>query len=192
MQLYTSEIGQQVLRNAGHARSSGVEGQIEWLLPHWRTGAASVGPGGFVNRSIYTEYFDAACAACIGKRVPHTPASGLNITLKGRFQAGPHTLRQGGYTLLDAALSWHPAPRVEVRAWAHNLTNKTVRNYGFTFGGTPLAQLAAGRTAGGRWNSATKTSGEKPSAHAGTPSLRALPCLFCCPPWRSSTSARPC
>lgn len=168
MQRYTSEIGQQVLRNAGHARSSGVEGQIEWLLPHWRTGAASVGPGGFVNRSIYTEYFDAACAACIGKRVPHTPASGLNITLKGRFQAGQHTLRpqldlryvgahwfddantlrQGGYTLLDAALSWHPSPGVEVRAWAHNLTNKTVRNYGFTFGGTPLAQLAAGRTAG--------------------------------------------
>lgn len=169
VQLYTSEIGQQVLRNAGHARSSGVEGQIEWLLPHWRTGAASVGLGGFVNRSIYTEYFDAACAACIGKRVPHTPASGLNLTLKGRFQAGQHTLRpqldlryvgthwfddantlrQGGYTLLDAALSWHPSPGVEVRAWAHNLTNKTVRNYGFTLGGTPLAQLAAGRTAGG-------------------------------------------
>ena len=42
VQLYTSEIGQQVLRNAGHARSSGVEGQIEWLLPYWRTGAASV------------------------------------------------------------------------------------------------------------------------------------------------------
>lgn len=148
VQLYTSEIGQQVLRNVGHARSSGIEGQIEWLLPHGRTGAASVALGGFVNRSIYTEYFDAACAACIGKRVPHTPASGLNITLKGRFQVGPHTLRQGGYTLLDAALSWHPTPGVEVRAWAHNLTNKTVRNYGFTFGGTPLAQLAAGRTAG--------------------------------------------
>ena len=87
VQLYTSEIGQQVLRNAGHARSSGVEGQIEWLLPHWRTGAASVGLGGFVNRSIYTEYFDAACAACIGKRVPHTPASGLKTSRsRGAFR----------------------------------------------------------------------------------------------------------
>ena len=164
VQLYTSEIGQQVLRNVGHARSSGVEAQAQWALsPRWQLGA-----GGFVNRATYTAYYAAGCTACAGKRVPHTPRAGLNATLTGRFQAGRHvlrpqiaaryvgahwfddanTLRQGGYTLLDASLAWQPAPTVQVRAWVSNLTGKTVRNYGFTFGGLPLAQLAAGRAAG--------------------------------------------
>jgi len=166
IQLYGDDgFGMQTLRNMGDTRSIGVELNAEWDITRQWTLAA----GGYVNDAHFRRIDPAACAGCKGNDVPAAPRYGMTLTAKGNLLLGDtllrpqltvrrtgaqyfdnaNTLRQKAYTLVDAALAWHPTDAVELALYAHNLFDKTYRNYGFAFG--PLgnfAQIAPGRTVG--------------------------------------------
>jgi len=166
IQLYgDTGFGMQTLRNLGDTRSIGIELNAEWAISaHWTLAA-----GGYRNDAEFRRISAAACPGCNGHHVPAAPRYGLSVSAKGDLVLGAsrlrpqltlrrtgaqyfdnaNTLRQNAYTVLDAALAWHPGDTVELALYAHNLGDKTYRNYGFAFG--PLgnfAQIAPGREVG--------------------------------------------
>ncbi|QEI04993.1 TonB-dependent siderophore receptor [Pigmentiphaga aceris] len=168
VQLYRGDAaaGTQTLRNAGDSRSNGAEFDLEWdVNPVWTLGLA-----GFVNDASFRRYDDPAlCANCQGNDVPFAPSHGLSFSVKGsvptrlgmmrprltvrstgaQYFDTANTLRQGAYTVADASLAWRVQPNVELTVYAHNLTDRQYRTYGFA--GGPMgnfAQRATGRTLG--------------------------------------------
>lgn len=154
------------LRNVGDTRSTGVEFNAEWdLTRQWTLNA-----GGFVNEASFRRFVDSsACTGCKGNDVPMTPSHGLTLAVRGKVLVGDsvlrpqltvrrtgshyfdsgNTLRQGAYTLVDAAVAWSPKPDWELMLHAHNLTDRDYRSYGFSYGPTGnFAQVAPGRTLG--------------------------------------------
>ncbi|THF65007.1 TonB-dependent receptor [Pseudothauera nasutitermitis] len=167
VQLYgDGDMGYQTLRNVGDTRSVGVEFNAEWDITRQWTLAA----GGFVNDATFRRFIDSsACTGCQDNDVPMAPGYGLTLSAKGRLQVGEtllrpqltarrtgshyfdsaNTLRQDAYTLVDAALAWSPTRSLELMLYAHNLTDKAYRTYGFSYGATGnFAQVAPGRTVG--------------------------------------------
>lgn len=166
-QLYSRDVtAYQHLSNVGDTRSTGVEFSGEWdVTRHW-----TLGVSGFVNDASFRSYDDdLGCADCSGNDVPFAPRYGLTLSVKGNIptragslrpqiairRVGAHyfdianMLEQDAYTLVDAALAWQVHHRVEVALYAHNLTDRDYRTYGFS--GGPLgdfAQVAPGRTLG--------------------------------------------
>ncbi|RRD67614.1 TonB-dependent receptor [Comamonadaceae bacterium OH2310_COT-174] len=165
-QLYgDSQMGTQTLKNVGDTRSSGLELSAQWRAsPAWTLAAS-----GFVNQARFRRYSASSCQGCGRNRVPFTPSHGLSLSATGRVPLGQTTLRpqlrlrhtgahyfdsanalkQKAYTLVDATLAWSPSPQLELSLYAHNLTDKRYRSYGFAYG--PLgsfAQVAPGRSLG--------------------------------------------
>lgn len=55
----------------------------------------------------------------------------------------------GRLHLVDAAVAWNPTHNLELMLYAHNLTDKAYRTYGFSSGATGnFAQVAPRRTVG--------------------------------------------
>ncbi len=166
-QLYgDSNMGYQTLKNVGDTRSTGLEFSADWdATRDWTLGAT-----GFVSDAKFRRYTDSsACTDCNGNHVPLVPAHGLTLSAKGRVRLGDtvlrpriaarhvgahyfdtaNTLRQGGYTLIDAGVAWMPVRGLEVAFYVNNLADKDYRTYGFSYG--PMgnfAQVGTGRTMG--------------------------------------------
>jgi len=156
-------FGMQSLRNMGETRSTGVEFNTEWdVTQRW-----TVALGGYANNAHFRHIDPAACPDCAGNHVPAAPRYGITLAAGGNIPLGAtllrpqlhlrhtgaqyfdnaNTLRQKAYTVVDALLAWQPDNALEIALHAHNLFDKTYRNYGFAYG--PLgnfAQLAPGRT----------------------------------------------
>lgn len=158
--------GYQTLRNVGDTRSSGIEGDLALTLSRQWTLNASA----YVNHATFRRYDDPAyCPNCSGKDVPFAPPRGASLRLNGELMtaAGPlrpnigvrysgeqyfnaaNTLRQGGYTLIDAALAWQVRPHLELSLYGRNLGDNAYRSYGFSYGAMgDYAQVVRGRTVG--------------------------------------------
>ncbi|RKJ99455.1 TonB-dependent receptor [Alicycliphilus denitrificans] len=166
-QLYgDSNMGYQTLKNVGDTRSTGLEFSADWdATRDWTLGAT-----GFISDAKFRRYTDSsACTDCNGNHVPLVPAHGLTLSAKGRVRLGDtvlrpriaarhvgahyfdtaNTLRQGGYTLIDAGLAWMPVRGLEVAFYVNNLADKDYRTYGFSYGPMgSFAQVGTGRTMG--------------------------------------------
>jgi len=167
-QLYVSDqIGYQHLQNVGKTRSTGIEFDASWdVSPQWKLGLE-----GAYSRATFRSLDPGACAGCGGNRVPFSPAYQLTARVQGSFGTAAGTLRpvlavrrigaqyfdvanhlrQGAYTLVDAALAWRPRSEVEITAYVENLTDRRYRTYAFA-GGTlgDYAQADPGRIVGVR------------------------------------------
>ncbi|WP_343591741.1 TonB-dependent receptor [Paracidovorax wautersii] len=166
-QLYRgNDLGYQSLRNVGDTRSRGLELDARWRLNALWTLQASAA----LNKATFRRYDDpSACGACAGNDVPFAPHQLLTLGASGRFATAwgtlrptlsvrrtgaqyfdtANTLRQPGYTLVDASINWAIDSRWQVTAYVHNLTDKDYRVYGFSNAaiGT-MAQVALPRTVG--------------------------------------------
>lgn len=166
-QLYgDGDFGYQTLQNVGSTRSVGMEFNAEWDISRQWTLAA----GGFINDATFRSFADSStCTGCSGNNVPMAPKYSVTLSAKGNFLVGSqlirpqltvrrtgshyfdsaNALRQEAYTLVDAALAWSPTSNLELMLYAHNLTDKAYRTYGFSYGPTGnFAQVAPGRTVG--------------------------------------------
>ncbi|WP_226944633.1 TonB-dependent receptor [Pseudomonas sp. FME51] len=167
VQLYgDGDFGYQTLKNVGDTRSLGVEFNTEWDVSRQLTLSA----GGFINDATFRRFEDSStCTGCKDNDVPMAPRYGLTLSAKGNVPVGQtilrpqltvrrtgahyfdsaNTLRQSAYTLVDAGLAWSPTSNLELMLYAHNLTDKAYRSYGFSYGATGnFAQVAPGRTVG--------------------------------------------
>ncbi|SHI25637.1 TonB-dependent receptor [Pollutimonas bauzanensis] len=167
VQLYgDGDFGYQTLKNVGDTRSLGLEFNTEWDISRQWTLAA----GGFINDATFRRFIDSStCTACEDNDVPMAPRYGLTLSAKGNLRVGQNVLRpqltlrrtgshyfdsanmlrQDAYTLVDAAVAWSPTHNLELMLYAHNLTDKAYRTYGFSYGATGnFAQVAPGRTVG--------------------------------------------
>lgn len=166
-QLYRgNDLGYQTLRNVGDTRSRGLELDARWKLnAQWTLDASAA-----VNKATFRRYEDpASCAACTGNDVPFAPHQLLSLGVSGRFATGwgvlrptlsvrrtgsqyfdaANTLRQNGYTLVDLSLHWAIDSHWQITAYAHNLTDKKYRVYGFSNAAVgTMAQVALPRTVG--------------------------------------------
>jgi len=165
LQLYgDDDFGRQTLRNMGDSRSSGVEWNAEWdVTRQW-----ALATGGYVSHAQFRRIDQKACPDCEGHRIPTVPRYGLTLAVHGKLLLGDtlvrpqltlrrtgsqyfdnrNTLLQPAYTVLDMALAWHPHDSVELALYAHNLLDKTYRNYGYAGRTGARAQLAPGRIVG--------------------------------------------
>jgi pesticin/yersiniabactin receptor len=166
-QLYRgNDLGYQTLRNVGDTRSRGLELDARWKLNAQWTLDAAVG----LNKATFRRYEDpASCAACAGNDVPFAPHQLLSLGISGRFSTGwgvmrpvlsvrrtgaqyfdsANTLRQDGYTVVDLSVHWAISSHWQITAYAHNLTDKNYRVYGFSNAAVgTMAQVALPRTVG--------------------------------------------
>lgn len=166
-QLYRgNDLGYQSLRNVGDTRSRGLELDARWRLNgQWTLDASAA-----LNKASFRRYEDpSSCATCAGNDVPFAPRQLFTLGVSGRFATAwgtlrptlsarrtgaqyfdaANTLRQRGYTLMDASLNWAIDSRWQVTAYVHNLTDKNYRVYGFSnvAVGT-MAQVGLPRTMG--------------------------------------------
>ncbi|WP_153100881.1 TonB-dependent receptor [Paraburkholderia hayleyella] len=165
MQLYVGAVGAQTIRNAGHAYANGLEFNTGWrFLPGWSLGLDGTAAAAKFSR------FDAGNGISYGgNRVPFVPRYSFGAHLQGRIgtrygalrpgldvrSVGPqdfdvaNSLSQPSYTTVDVRLGWRPNSRIELTAYALNLTNRLYRTYAFTGGpGLAYAQINMGRTVG--------------------------------------------
>ena len=131
-----------------------------------------------VNKSQFRHYQDPTGASSndlSGNTLPYAPRSTANLAAEYRFELGngmaliPHvgvsyigktwfdeanTLEQGGYSLLDAGLSWQVNRNLSADFYVDNLGDKTYAVYAFD-AGAPIGtayQVGEGRLAGMRVN----------------------------------------
>lgn len=166
-QLYRGDsLGYQSLRNVGNTRSRGLELDARWEV----NTAWSVDASAQFNKATFRSYDDpSSCAACTGNDVPFAPSQSYALGVTGRIatawgtvrprvalrRTGAHyfdtanTLRQSGYTLVDASLNWAINSQWQFTAYVHNLTDKDYRVYGFSNAAVgSMAQVALPRTLG--------------------------------------------
>ncbi|MET0265712.1 MAG: TonB-dependent receptor [Duganella sp.] len=166
-QMYGGDAnGYQTLRNVGDTHSSGLEADLALTLaPRWQLNASA-----YLNHATFRRYNDPAyCPGCTGNDVPFAPPRGASVQLSGELDSpvGPlrpsvslryagaqyfnaaNTLRQGGFTVLDATLAWRVRPQLELSLYGRNLADKAYRTYGFSYGALgDFAQVERGRTVG--------------------------------------------
>lgn len=147
-QLYSvNSVGYQSLRNVGDTRSTGVELNADWDLSR----AWTLGLAGFVNDATFRRYADASCGGCQGNEVPFAPPHGITARMQGRLPSAigmlrpqlavrrvgtqyfdiANQLRQPAYTVVDATIAWRFRPGLEFALYAHDLTDRQYRTYGF-------------------------------------------------------------
>jgi len=165
LQLYgDDDFGHQTLRNMGDSRSAGVEFNVEWDMSRQWT----VSAGGQISHAQFRRIDAKACPDCHNHRIPTVPRHSLTLGAQGNLLWGHtllrpqlhvrhtgsqyfdnrNTLYQPELTVVDAALAWHPHDSVELALYAHNLLDKSYRNYGYAGRTGARAQLAPGRTFG--------------------------------------------
>ena len=166
-QLYVSDaIGYQHLENVGRLRSTGVELDLRWdVAERW-----TLGLDAYYNRAEFRSIDNPyGCPGCSGNKVPFSPSYGVTASVQARLDTAlgevspmlavrrtggqyfdiANDLRQDAYTLIDLSVAWRPRDEITVTAYAHNLTDRLYRTYGF--GSAALgdyAQVNAGRTVG--------------------------------------------
>jgi pesticin/yersiniabactin receptor len=152
-QIYVGPVGYQVIRNAGDARSYGLDLDINWQMTDAFTLTAGLNQGKseFVNAQdpMTNENYD-------GHNLPYAPET--SALLQGRYQfdqawvpaklalmAGVHyysdiyfnesnTLKQPGYQTWDVSFEMAFHNGLALRAFVDNLTDEIYRTSSFQFG----------------------------------------------------------
>ncbi len=154
VQGYSGPAGMQTLTNMGDARSTGIEVTAAAVL--FENHEVSI--GGMVNRSRFVS------GPYDGNTVAYAPAYSLRASWTGYFgdrgkwqpsvtlrHVGEHyfdednTLRQGSYTVIDAALAYETDFGVTASVYGSNLSGETYQVYANSYVG---AQLGAPREFG--------------------------------------------
>ncbi|NWC08219.1 TonB-dependent receptor [Pseudomonas agarici] len=152
--------GTQSLANIGKARSEGAQMSLDWRVDD----ATSIRLAGTVNRNrmldserqgnhlTYTPNRTLRVSAersfFFGNQLGELrPSVGLSYTGKHDFDVD-NQVAQGGYSLVDARLSWLPTPDVELALYGNNLGNKDYRTYSYLSAGNPFSQPGQGRELG--------------------------------------------
>jgi pesticin/yersiniabactin receptor len=166
-QIYVGPVGAQVLRNAGDARSYGMEASLR-VVP---TESWTIDLGATLGRSTFDDAHDPVTGASLdGKRVPYAPDQVYQAAvsyllpiepLKGDMLfrvAGSYvsrtyfdeanTLSQGGYALLDASIDLDLDHGISLSLFANNLTDEQYRTYSFESGGDVFSNYSDGRVFG--------------------------------------------
>ncbi|NIF29085.1 TonB-dependent receptor [Pantoea sp. Tr-811] len=173
-QLSVGPVEGQYLQNVGDARTRGASLTAKWQA----TEALRVKAGVAVNKSEFRHYQDPTGASSndlSGNILPYAPRSTANLAAEYAFELGngmaliPHvgvsyigktyfdeanTMVQGGYSLLDAGVSWQVNRNLSADFYVDNLADKTYAVYAFD-AGAPIGtayQVGEGRLAGVRLN----------------------------------------
>ncbi len=152
--------GTQSLANIGKARSEGAQMSLDWRVDD----ATSIRLAGTVNRNRMLD------SERQGNHLTYTPNRTLRVSAERSFffdnqlgelrpsvglsYTGKHyfdvdnQVAQGGYSLVDARLSWLPTPDVELALYGNNLGNKDYRTYSYLSAGNLFSQPGQGRELG--------------------------------------------
>lgn len=166
-QIYVGMIGQQFIRNAGEATSSGIELEGTWRATNrlTLTGNAAFG------RSEFTDFTDPYTGVSYdGNHVPYAPDvtahaniaymlsedilngtltvnGGVNYTSKVYFDESNST-GQDGVATVDTSLDFANASGFKAQLYVQNIANKSYKTSGFVNGPYELGTLGKGRTFG--------------------------------------------
>lgn len=166
-QIYVGPMGQQFIRNAGKATSTGIELEAAWRATDrlTLTGNAALG------RSRFTDFVDPYTSVSYnGNRLPYAPdaAAHLNaayrladdlyggtLTLNGAVNAYSKTYfdeansaGQKGYATFDASLDFAGADGLSARLYVQNIADKSYKTSGYMYGTDEVGTLGKGRTFG--------------------------------------------
>ncbi len=167
-QIYVGPVGSQYLRNAGSARSLGLE--LEATLHP--TDALMVTFGGTAGRSTFVDAEDPATGADYsGNRVPYAPdytiraqarysvpqtaidgdlslRAAVAFNSKSYFDEA-NTLSQDGYAIVDLSVNLVTDKGMALSLFADNVTDKVYRTSSFDFGGGDVrSTIGEGRVVG--------------------------------------------
>jgi len=166
-QIYVGAIGQQFIRNAGEAASTGVELEAKWYATDrlTLTGNAAFG------RSEFTDFTDPYTGVSYdGNRVPYAPdatahlnvayvltddllggsltANGAaNLTSKTWFDEA-NAAGQSAYATFDASLDFVRDDGFSARLYVNNIADTSYKTSGYVNGGSELGTLGQGRSIG--------------------------------------------
>lgn len=167
-QIYVGPVGMQVLRNAGDAESKGVELDLRATPMVGLT----LDAGATVGRSDFTDARDPQTGARYnGNRVPYAPDTTLRLSARyvipqaalpgtisigggGRYYSQTwfdeaNTLKQPGYTLLDASVDLDLDNGLSLSVFGDNLTDKAYRTSSYRFApGDVRSTVGQGRVVG--------------------------------------------
>lgn len=166
-QIYVGPVGMQVIRNAGEARSQGIE--VEATLKP--TDRLSLTANAGFGRSEFTNFVDPLSGVnYTGNRVPFAPD--VTANLSGRYRVDQHvlpgqlfltsamhmvsrsyfdeanSLSQGAFATYDAAAEFVFDKGPTLRIFAENLTDKVYRTHSYRYLGTTLSVVGQGRVIG--------------------------------------------
>ncbi|MEM7123441.1 MAG: TonB-dependent receptor [Pseudomonadota bacterium] len=171
-QLFVGLQPNQYLQNVGEVEGRG----IDFMLTAYPTDQLAVTGNLAFNNTEFTEYANPTTPGVdlTGNTVPYAPPVTANLNVVYDLDIAPrngdlavhggityvgeiyfdetNTIGQGGYTLLDAGITWTFNENVSASAYIDNITDKTYAVYGFN--GGPflgnLFQLGEGRNYGAR------------------------------------------
>jgi pesticin/yersiniabactin receptor len=166
-QIYVGAIGQQYIRNAGDATSTGIELEAAWRATHRLTLSGNAALG----RSEFTDATDPVTGTSYnGNRIPYAPdvTAHLNIaylltedlfggTLTANGAANAYSAsyfdeaniaKQGGFATFDASLDFTGKDGLSARLYVQNIVDKSYKTSGYVSGTTELGTLGKGRTFG--------------------------------------------
>jgi pesticin/yersiniabactin receptor len=166
-QIYVGMIGQQFIRNAGEATSTGIELEAAWRTTEklTLTGNAAFG------RSKFTDFTDPYTGTSYdGNRIPYAPdiTAHLNIayvlsdtlfdgTLTANGAANVYSKTwfdeanatgQSGYATFDASLDFAKADGFSAKLYVQNIADTSYKTSGYVSGASELGTLGKGRTFG--------------------------------------------
>lgn len=166
-QIYVGPVGMQVIRNAGEARSQGIE--IEAVIKP--TDRLTLTANAAFGRSEFTNFVDPLSGVdYTGNRVPFAPD--VTANLSGRYQVDQNilpgqlfltsavhavsrsyfdeanSLSQGAFATYDAAVEFVFDKGPSLRIFAENLTDEVYRTHSYRYLGTTLSVVGQGRLIG--------------------------------------------
>lgn len=166
-QIYVGMVGQQFLRNAGEATSTGIELEAAWRASDRLTLTVNAAFG----KSEFTDSTDPFTGTSYdGNRIPYAPdiTAHLNVgyvltedLFDGRLTANAaanasstsyfdeaNLAKQSGFATFDASLDFAKADGVSARLYVQNIADKSYKTSGYINGTSELGTLGKGRTFG--------------------------------------------
>ncbi|MFC5384723.1 TonB-dependent receptor [Aquamicrobium segne] len=166
-QIYVGPLGQQFIRNAGEATSTGIELEATWRATDRLTFTGNAALG----RSKFTDFTDPLTGVSYnGNRVPYAPdaSAHLNVAymLSEDFYGGTLTANaavnawsktwfdeanssgQKGFATFDAGLDFARSDGLSARLYVQNIADKSYKTSGYMSGPEELGTLGKGRTFG--------------------------------------------
>ncbi|TWF46513.1 TonB-dependent receptor [Neorhizobium alkalisoli] len=166
-QIYVGMIGQQFLRNAGEATSTGIELEATWRATDRLTLSGNAAYG----RSEFTNSTDPYTGTSYnGNRLPYAPDVSAHLNLgylltenlfDGTLTANAavnafsktyfdeaNAASQSGFATFDASLDFAKADGFSARLYVQNIADKSYKTSGYINGTSELGTLGKGRTFG--------------------------------------------
>lgn len=166
-QIYVGTVGQQYLRNAGKATSTGIEVEATWRATERLTLSGNAAYG----RSEFTDSIDPVTGTSYnGNRIPYAPDAtahfnlgylladdlmGGTLTANGAVNAYSRTYfdeanvaSQAGFATFDASLDFARLDGFSATFYVQNIADKSYKTSGYINGTYDLGTLGKGRTFG--------------------------------------------